>query len=350
VSPSVSAIVVNHRSAAESAECIASLRGAFEREGVDGEILLVDCGSGPEEAALLSALRTDAFLPLPDNRGYSGGLNAGLARARGARLVLSNADVVFGPGALTALLSALEDPAVGAAAPLAVWDAEPRLYLPPGDAPRFLSELSRLLDGRPDGRNGRRFSRFARRCVRLWTRGGPTDHLVGAVLAARRDVFDRVGRFDERFPLEFEETEWEERVRRAGFELRFAPEARVRHRWGASAARNPESAAMREASRRRYRERRWGRVGRRALEWAAVRGARARASGPAVGSRTVPARPGAWLALSPSVSGIPFAGLELSHDFRIPPEIHGAVTGDWYLRIFRGDDGRVLETARLEAA
>ena len=113
MSPSVSAIVVNHRSAPESAECVASLRGAFEREGVDGEIVLVDCGSGPQEVALLSALPADAFLALPDNRGYSGGLNAGLARARGARLVLSNADVVFGPGALTALLAAVDDPAVG---------------------------------------------------------------------------------------------------------------------------------------------------------------------------------------------------------------------------------------------
>jgi GT2 family glycosyltransferase len=251
---------------------------------------------------------------------------------------------------MTALLSALEDPAVGAAAPLAVWDAEPRLYLPPGDAPRFLSELSRLLGGRAAARDGRRFARFAQRCVRLWTRGGPTDHLVGAVLAARRDVFHRVGRFDERFPLEFEETEWEERVRRAGLKLRFAPEARVRHRWGASTARNPESSAMREASRRRYREQRWGRLGRRALEWAAARGARTPVEELTVGGRTVAARPGAWLALSPSVSGIPFAGLELSRDFRIPPEIHATVAGDWYLRIFRGDDGRVLETARLEAA
>jgi GT2 family glycosyltransferase len=348
VTPSVSAIIVNHRSAAESAGCVASLRDALVREGVDGEIVLVDCGSGPEEVARLSAVAADVFLPLPENRGYSGGINAGLARARGARLVLSNADVVFVPGALTVLLATLEDPAVGAAAPLAIWDAEPRLFLPPGDAPRFFSEFSRLLAGRAPTRDGRRFARFAARCVGLWTRGGPTDHLVGAVLAARRDVFDRVGRFDERFPLEYEETEWEERVRRAGLELRFAPAARVRHRWAASAARNPGAAAMREVSRRRYRQRRWGRLGRRALDWAAARGPIG--SGFPTAGRTVVARPGAWLGLSPNVSGIPFAGLELSQDFRIPAEIHATVPGDWYLRIFRGDDGRVLETARLDAA
>jgi len=348
VTPSVSAIIVNHRSAAESADCVASLRRAFAGEGVGGEIVLVDCGSGPEEVARLSAIAADVFLPLPENRGYSGGINAGLARARGGRLVLSNADVVFEPGALTVLLATLEDPTVGAAAPLAMWAAEPRLFLPPGDAPRFFSELSRLLAGRAPARDGRRFARFAARCVRLWSRGGPTDHLVGAVIAARRDVFDRIGRFDERFPLEYEETEWEERVRGAGLVLRFAPGARVRHRWAASAARNPGADAMREASRRRYRQRRWGGLGRRALEWAAARGSIGTGF-PAAG-RTVAARPGAWLALSPNVSGIPFAGLELSRDFRIPAEIHATVAGDWYLRIFRGEDGRVLETARLDAA
>jgi N-acetylglucosaminyl-diphospho-decaprenol L-rhamnosyltransferase len=338
---------VSHRSAAESAGCVASLRSAFEREAIEGEIVLVDCGSGPEEVARLAALGADVFLPLPENRGYSGGLNAGLARARGERLVLANADIVFCPGALTALLGELEDPAVGAAAPLAVWEADARLFLPPGDRPGFLSELARLLAGRSPALDRQRFSAFARECVRLWTRGGRAKHLVGAVLAARRDVFDRAGRFDERFPFEYEETEWEERVLRAGLELRFVPGALVRHRWASSASRNPDVSAMREASRRLYRERRWGRLGRRALEKAGAAGPRRRALSAA--SPLVAARPGAWLGLSPNASGIPFAGFELSTEFRVPRAIHTAVPGDWYLWVFRGGDGRVLETARLEA-
>ena len=93
MTPEVSAVVVNHRSAAECADCVASLRRAFETEGVAGEIVLVDCASGAEEVARLSGLGADVVVPLAENRGYSGGVNAGLAGARGQR---SSAEVAIG--------------------------------------------------------------------------------------------------------------------------------------------------------------------------------------------------------------------------------------------------------------
>ncbi len=60
-------------------------------------------------------------------------------------------------------------------------------------------------------------------------RGGETDNLTGSVLVARRAVFDRVGRFDERYLHEYEETEWEDRVLRSGLSLRVEPAARAFH-------------------------------------------------------------------------------------------------------------------------
>ena len=309
--------------------------------------MLVDCDSGAPEVARLSGLAPDVFLPLPENRGYSGGVNAGLARARGRKILLCNADVVLFPGALTALLEALEDPAVGAAAPLAFWDAEARLRLPPGDPPGFLSDLARLSAGRFPALDERRFSAFARETLRLWTAGGSARHLVGAVLGARRAVFDRVGRFDERFSFEYEETEWEDRVRRAGLELRFVAGARIRHLWAVSASRNPESAGRREASRRLYRELRYGRLGRRILEGAGWAGRPSDAR--PIARPELPARPGAWVALSPNPSCLPFAGAKLSADFCLGVEVAGRLrAGTWYLRVFAETDGRTLETFAWE--
>ena len=348
MTPDVSVLVVNHRSADEAAACVSSVREAFAREGVAGEIVLVDCGSGAEEAARLAALSADVFLPLPENRGYAGGLNAGLARSRGKRLLLCNADVVLLPGALTALLAAAGEPAVGAAAPLAFWDEELRLRLPAGDAPRLGPSLARLAGIRSAGLELRRFAAFARESVRLWTSGGRARHLVGAVLAARRDVFDRVGRLDERFPFEYEETEWEDRVRKSGLELRFVPAARIRHRWAASANRNPESGERREISRRLYREMRWGRVARHALERAdAIPQAPPEAR--SVAEPEVAARPGAWVALSTNPSLVPFAGAPLDRPFRLPDDVRRRLPpATWYLRTFRESDGRALETLRWE--
>jgi hypothetical protein len=326
-------VVVNHRSAEEAAACLASLRGAFAHEGIAGEIVLVDCDSGPDEVRALGKLGADAEVFLPENRGYSGGANAGLERARAARLIISNADVVFLPGALTALLAEIETRKVGAAAPLCFWDAGLRLRLPPDSAAGFFGELGL-----------RHFAPFARRTLDLWERGGNARHLPGAVLAARRDVFDAAGRFDERFLFEYEETEWEDRVRACGLRLRFVPAARVRHLFARSAARNPETERRRAVSRRLYRERRYGRLGRALLERAAARPARPVAAAP-LGEPFLAARAQASLAVSTNASLIPFAGTPLDADFRLPEDILASLKpGPLYLRVFRTADGCPLET------
>jgi len=306
MTPEVSAIVVSHRSAAEASACVASLQRAFAEEGIAGEVVLVDCGSGEEEADRLRAIPADRHRLLPENRGYAGGVNAGLAQARASRLLLTNADIVFAAGAVTALLAAIRERTTGAAAPLAVWDSESKLRLPPGFAPGFFRDLAQLQSGRLRALDDRRFASFARAARRLWERGGRARHLSGAVLAVRRDVFDAAGRFDERFPFEYEETE-------------------------------------RKESQRRYRRRRYGRLGRSLLEKAE------RFPSPAHGVTrlalpSLPARPGAAVALSPNPSGLPFAAADLSEEFRLPDEVAaGLAPGPWYLTVFRTADGRPIQ-------
>jgi N-acetylglucosaminyl-diphospho-decaprenol L-rhamnosyltransferase len=346
--PEVSVIVVTHRSAGEAVECIASLRSALREERVSGEIVLVDCGSGADEERRLQSADADLFLPLPDNRGYSGGVNAGLARARSFRLIVSNADVVFRPGAIRPLLEAVNDPAVGAAAPLAFWDDADRLRLPPGWQPGFRSDLAQLSAGRRRARDERRFASHARETLRLWRSGGEARQLSGAVLAARRETFDRVGRFDERFPFEYEETEWEDRVRARGLALRFVPAARVRHRWGSSAAGAGETAARRARSRQLYWRRRYGRLGGAMLEAEGRR--RSEASFPRTLDPRLAAREGAWAAVSTNASLLPFAGAPLDRDFVLPSEVADRLPPvPLFLRSFRASDGHPIETFVWEA-
>lgn len=349
MAPEVTAIVVSHRSAAEALDCVRSLTESFRQESLAGEIVLVDCGSGPEETSRLDGAGADAFLALPDNRGYSGGVNAGLARATSSRLLLSNADVVFRPGGLRPLLEAVDDPRVGAAAPLAYWDAGERVLLPPGFPSGFLSDLAQLSVGRSPDRDATRFAAFARETLGLWERGGSARHLAGAVLAVHRRVFDAVGRLDERFPFEYEETEWEDRVRAAGMTLRLVPQARVRHLWGSSAAASADTSARRAASRRLYRERRYGRLGRAVLDRAA-RG-RPLARFPRIPEPRLAPREGAWAALSTNPSVLPFAGAPLDRGFELPAEVAARLpAGPLYLRAFGARDGRPIETFVWEKA
>lgn len=343
--PELSAVVVNHRSALHALRCVTSLRETMEREAVRGEVVLVDCGSGEEDVRALRAAPADVRIPLQENRGYSGGLNAGLARAGGESLLLSNADVVFRPGSLRPLLSALADRFVGAAAPVLFWDEEERIRLPPGYPPGFWTDACQILGDRVPGAK-HRFAAFARRALKLWRHGGVARHLAGAVLAVRRAVMDRVGRFDERFPFEYEETEWEDRVRAAGLDLRVEPESRARHLWARSAAAGDGVARRRERSLAVYRRRRYGRLGRSVLEALergrghAPRSAPERLEAPVVGRH-----PGAAVAISPNASLLPFAAASLAEDFRLPPELAEALPfGPLYLTVFRESDGWPLET------
>ena len=352
MTPDLTAIVVNFRSAQQAARCAATLREGFSQDGIRGEIVLVDCGSGPEEQRKLEPVSADVRVLLPENRGYSGGLNAGLARARGRCLLLSNADVEYRAGALSALLETAFEKRTGAAAPRLEWDSAGRLLLPPGFDPGFWTEIA-LRGGRgSEESDARRFAAFARDAVRLWTHGGAARHLSGAVLAARREVFDRAGRFDERFPFEYEETEWEGRVRRCGFELRLVPVARVRHLWGSSAVPDPETSRRREVSRRVFREDRYGTVGRKILERAERRPAkRALPALARLAEPELPARPGAWLAISPHASGFPFAGTHLSTPFRVEDELRMAMPrGTWFWTVFSPDNGRPIERYVREEA
>jgi GT2 family glycosyltransferase len=343
----LSAVLVHYRQPSLARACVATLRESLRRDGLAGEILVVDCASPDEDRAALDApgLGADVRIDLPENRGYSGGVNAGLARARGDVLLLSNVDVEYRAGSLAPLVAALEDPKVGAAAPVCAWDESDRVLLPPGFDPTFLEELSLLRAGLSRSRDDRRFAAFARDAVRLWTGGGPARHVSGAVLAVPRSVFDTVGRFDEGFPFEYEETEWEHRVRRAGLRLEVAASARVRHRWGESARPGPETERRRRESRSRFRRMRFGRVGRAILERAERRVPPA-ASAPSLSSWDFPARPGAWLAISPHRSRVPFAGADLSRPFRLPSELEPVLArGEWSVTIFSASDGGPLETS-----
>ena len=240
----------------------------------------------------------------------------------GGRLLLSNADVVFRPGSLRPLLEAAGEEGVGAAAPVLFWDAADRIRLPPGYPVRFWTEAGQLLGRRLPGWK-RRFAAFARTAAKLWSDGGRAAQLTGAVLASRKDVFDRIGRFDERFPFEFEETEWEDRLRRAGLNLRVVAGSRARHLWARSAGNSEET------SRRRARSRAplppdplWERRTRScSTRWEAARPDGRRYRFPRLRSRD---RPGPRSAITPNASLLPFAAVAAGPGLPAAAGSHGS--------------------------
>ncbi|MCA5892884.1 glycosyltransferase family 2 protein [Isoptericola sp. NEAU-Y5] len=216
-------VVLNYRGRADTLECVASL--------VEGSpahtVLVVDNGS---HDGVLDAVRdrwpaTVATLQNGTNLGFAGGMNSGLrwAREHGYDVVtVLNNDTVVRPGTLDLLVAralagqVAVSPAVRYRDGVRVWFAGGGLD-PEDGLPHHLSDdaVARLHGTDPDGPYA-------------------TDLLAGCCVTASAATWATVGDFDERFFLNFEDSEWSVRARRLGTRLEVEPRATVLHSVSAS--------------------------------------------------------------------------------------------------------------------
>lgn len=164
-----------------------------------------------------------------ENVGFAQANNQAITRCQGEYVLLLNPDTEVKPGALTALVTFLdENPAVGAAGS--------RLLNPDGTlqpschpAPTLSRELWRLfhLDAiRPYGRYD----------MHAWETSRPreVDVLQGAALAIRKNILDEIGFLDGDYFMFSEEVDLCFRIQQAGWPLYWAPASRVIHYGGQS--------------------------------------------------------------------------------------------------------------------
>jgi N-acetylglucosaminyl-diphospho-decaprenol L-rhamnosyltransferase len=223
----VSIVVVNYRTAELTIRAAtAALAAAGERPV---QAIVVDNASGDGSAErIATALPEATVIARPDNGGFATGVNAGLAAATHDLIAVVNSDAFLAPGALDRLASYLEaHPGAGVVGP-SVTDGDGAATIV---AHRRFPNLITL---------------FVEFCAPLhplsatrWhphqlplarhDRAGRVAHVTGAVLMTRRSVVDRAGPFDEGYFLYLEETEWQRRVTRAGWEVHLEPAAEAQH-------------------------------------------------------------------------------------------------------------------------
>jgi N-acetylglucosaminyl-diphospho-decaprenol L-rhamnosyltransferase len=238
-------VIVNYRSAALARRC-AELAAA----DAPSEILIVDNASGDGSVEDLRAAGLEV-LARPANDGFAAGVNAGFAATTAPHVVLLNPDCEPRPGALRALVDHLDrTPAAGIAAPRLLnpdGSSQPNAYRrAPGlvtIATELCIPLALAMEHVPVLDTYR---------VRDWRPGARVAHVIGAALAVRRDAYAATAGLDEGFFLYLEETEWQARVRAAGFTIELVPGAEVVHliRGGGEAALAPSPHYLDSA--RRY--------------------------------------------------------------------------------------------------
>jgi len=232
MSPDISVLIVSFNTAQRLRECLNSLQA--RTGGVRVETIVLDNASRDGSADVVAAEFPDVRLIRGEvNLGFGNGNNQALKEAAGRYLVLLNSDAVLPPSALALALAHMEaEPEVGMGggrlqAPDGGWQPSARRF------PSLLDEfliLSGLAARFPK-------SRFFGRFDRTWAdpdTPAEVDWVPGAFAIIRRDLIERIGFFDPRFFLYYEEVDLCRRIKAAGFKIQYWPDLRIAHIGGES--------------------------------------------------------------------------------------------------------------------
>jgi N-acetylglucosaminyl-diphospho-decaprenol L-rhamnosyltransferase len=226
VATDVAAVIVDFHAGQALDDCVDSLHA----NGVT-DIVVVE--NGDEGSTLPSLSGQHVVLVVPKlNLGYGRGVNRGVAATPARRyLLVSNPDVVVHDGAVAALVGFLDQhPNVAIVGPQIV-RPDGSVYPSQRVFPNFwLAGLHALLaplwPANP----------FTRR-YRSPRKDGSVDWVSGAFFLARRDLFEEVGGFDERYFMFAEDMALCWQMRAHGHDIAATPDALVTHIEGVSRAR-----------------------------------------------------------------------------------------------------------------
>ena len=206
-----------------------------ELAGLDGEVVLVDNGSFDGTAQQVRAAHPWVrVLDNATNLGFAAGNNLAARHARGRHLLLLNPDALPAPGALRRGIALMDQhPQAGlGGGELRGSDGsrQPSARMFPTLRDEFFT-LAGLAARHP---TSRLFGRLDRR----WAdpeQAALVDWIPGAFVFIPAAAWARLGGFDERFFMYYEEVDLCRRMQAAGLQVHYWPELKATHIGGASA-------------------------------------------------------------------------------------------------------------------
>lgn len=217
-------------------DCLASVQKSLEGEAY--EIITVDNGSSDGTLEIIKAgFPAVTVIENSNNLGFATAVNQGIVKSRGDYIFILNQDTRIRDRAIVKLSERMErDSNIGTIGPKMIgFDGQMQYSCRAFPRYRHLffdyTGLAFLL---PQSRlfGEWRMGWFKHDCER------EVDQPMGAALLVRREVIDKVGRFDEQFKIFFNDVDFCRRVKEAGYKNVFYPEAVVEHFYGGSIRRN----------------------------------------------------------------------------------------------------------------
>jgi GT2 family glycosyltransferase/glycosyltransferase involved in cell wall biosynthesis len=238
----VSIVIPSFRDAERVRELVASI--ALTVPSGMAQIIVADDASGPEHVAALREIPGIEIVAAEENRGFASNVNRGLrATHPGRDVIVLNSDTEAQPGWLACLqYASRQGDDIGIVGP--------KLLYPDGRI-QFAGTVRNL--GAPEW-----FDHRYRFKPEDWGPAGlpsPALAVTGACMYVTREVIERVGLLDERYPMAYEDVDWCLRAWQAGFRVLYFPAASLYHH--ESVTRGTD-LGEREAESQRFFWERWG--------------------------------------------------------------------------------------------
>src|SRR3990167_9534239 len=226
----IAIIVLNYKGLEDTLSCLDSLR-RIKRNNFNIEIIVVDNGSGDGSKEALSNFRDIRLIALEKNLGYSGGNNVGIKEAikrNSNYLLILNNDTLVDPNLLTELVNAAKKGDI----------ISPKIYFAKGfefHKSRYKkADLGKVIwyaGGEIDWQNviGKHIG-VDEVDKGQYSASIETGFATGACMFVKREVFEKVGFFDEKYFLYLEDIDLCQRAKRAGFKITFEPKAIIWHK------------------------------------------------------------------------------------------------------------------------
>jgi N-acetylglucosaminyl-diphospho-decaprenol L-rhamnosyltransferase len=223
-------VIINYNTRDHLRRCLDSLGDAGR-----AELVVVDDGSSDGSVAMVREEypHVRCVANGATASGYGAAANRGVGASQAPYVLLLNSDTILPPGAIATLSCYLDrHPRVGIAGPrLANPDGSLQVSTFPYPEPMHMlireTSLLHLVGLLPVVRDY---------YLLTWPHDGERNvpWVLGAALLIRREAFEAVGGFDAGFYMYSEEVDLCYRVARAGWQVRFTPEATIVHVGGAS--------------------------------------------------------------------------------------------------------------------
>lgn len=230
----VGVVIVTYSPGETLATFLDSVAGATQRPV---RIVMVDNGSTDGSVEQAASAGRAELLRAGGNVGFGSAANIGVAAlpAEIDFVLIANPDVILDTGSIDTLLTAAaENPKAGAVGP-AIRTPAGKLYPSARRLPTISDGVGHAVFGWVWPRNPwtRRYRAEDEKVGRR-----AAGWLSGACLLVRRNAFDDIGGFDQRYFMYFEDIDLADRLSKAGWVNLYVPDATVEHLGGHAAGRD----------------------------------------------------------------------------------------------------------------